>query len=373
MGTWPVLAPDGTIYRALGTGIFDAKHPDGTLSWALWMTSGVYPSSPAIGADGMLYFTIQLNLRVTLFAVRPDGTTNWARVLAGVTATPSSRQRSAPTIGPDGTIYVASSLSQYLFSMRPDGSTNWIFRLRARTYSSPTFGPDGSVYLGSEDGTLYCFDPRGFKKWEFAAGRFVEASPAVSSDGTIYFGSGDGNTYALASNGAKKWAAATGGIAGSPAILADGSILVGSYQSNMLYALSPNGSNLWTFATPQEIITSPTIGPDGTIYICAGSNLYALFGTNAPMTCSWAMSRHDAQQTGRTTQRAIQSISVLPDGNIALNLGLDSGRNYTVECSSDLCQWTELSNFVSDTFTYQFLDLTATNSPQRFYRLVTSP
>ena len=44
----------------------------------------------------------------------------------------------------------------------------------------------------------------------------------------------------------------------------------------------------------------------------------------------------------------------------------------TVISSTNLLDWTELTNFVSETFTNQVVDTTATNAPGRFYRLSTA-
>lgn len=61
-----------------------------------------------------------------------------------------------------------------------------------------------------------------------------------------------------------------------------------------------------------------------------------------------------------------------PDGTLAFNLNLETGRVYQVEYSTNLVNWSELTNFVSTNFTQQFIDPTATNSAQRYYRLKTA-
>jgi len=76
----------------------------------------------------------------------------------------------------------------------------------------------------------------------------------------------------------EKWQFATGGeIVSSPAIGSDGTIYVGSKDTNV-YAVDPNtGTSKWARSIGGEVVSSPAIGWDGTIYIGSPDNsLYAL-------------------------------------------------------------------------------------------------
>ena len=68
----------------------------------------------------------------------------------------------APTIGPDGTVYVPIAWS--LWALNPDGSTKWTFPTGYLVFSSPAIGDDCTVYFGSGDGKLYAVRPDGRKK-----------------------------------------------------------------------------------------------------------------------------------------------------------------------------------------------------------------
>ena len=70
-----------------------------------------------------------------------------------------------------------------------------------------------------------------------------------------------------ANPGTQKWASATSGIVySSPTIGPDGTIYVGSYDGNV-YALNPDGTRKWTFTTGGDVSASPAVGGDGTIYV----------------------------------------------------------------------------------------------------------
>ena len=120
---------------------------------------------------------------------------------------------------------------------------------------------------------------------------------AVGSDGTIYMGTidasiKDGYLYAFYSNGTLKWKYyLTGGIMSSPTIGENGTIYVGSYYG-VVYAFNPDGTVKWTLdlykdynaTTGRTIYSSPAIGADGTIYIatCNGGSLYAISPDGTP-------------------------------------------------------------------------------------------
>ncbi|HEY1111298.1 MAG TPA: PQQ-binding-like beta-propeller repeat protein [Opitutaceae bacterium] len=82
--------------------------------------------------------------------------------------------------------------------------------------------------------------------------------------------------------GTLKWAGpyVTGGfILSSPAIGPDGTLYIGS-QDKHLYAIAPNGTTRWRFLTGDWVDASPVVAPDGTIYVGSwDGKLYALTPT----------------------------------------------------------------------------------------------
>ena len=150
---------------------------------------------------------------------------------------------SSPAIGADGTVYFGASAG--LYAVTAGVGKKWLFSAGGQPVSSsPAIGSDGTIYFEADDHNLYAVDPAGVEKWAFAIGLAktnpaapYASGPVIGSDGTIYVGSGDGNLYALNPNGTLKWAFATGGsLSSSPAIGGDGTIYVGS-RDHDLYAV----------------------------------------------------------------------------------------------------------------------------------------
>lgn len=92
--------------------------------------------------------------------------------------------------------------------------------------------------------------------------------------------------YAWTDEGSLKWAFETGGgVVSSPAIGPDGTIYLGSNDGS-LYAINPDGTLKWTFPTKGAVHSRPAIGPDGTIYV--GSWDHYLYAINPDGSSKWA-------------------------------------------------------------------------------------
>ncbi len=186
------------------------------------------------------------------------------------------------TIGAGDRVHVASQ-DGILYTLNPtNGAIIWTYDINSPLLSAPTVGPDGSVFVGAENGRLYAISIAGTLRWTHTTDGFIYSSPAVSSDGEVYVCSQDGTLYALDSDGSELWTFVTdgpgietGAILASPSIGPDGTIYVaGTYDPN-IYALDPNdGSVLWAYdltdpCDPNEKswpFASPVVAPDGTIY-----------------------------------------------------------------------------------------------------------
>jgi outer membrane protein assembly factor BamB len=301
---WPMIShdPSHTGLSTVGT-----SGNNGTLKWALNISSGGISSidpSPVIGADGTIYVG---SIDGNLYAVNPDGTQKWAFGISGA--------ESSPAIGADGTIYIGSGDGN-LYAVTDGGqgtvTEKWAFATNGNVPPSPTIGSDGTIYVGSDD--LYAVNPNGTLKWKFVVGG-VESSAAIGADGTIYAGSDDDNLYAVNPNGTQKWKFTTGGVVySSPAIGADGTIYVGS-EDQSLYALTDGGQGIvtekWALATGELVQSSPAIGADGTIYVGAGA-LIAVTDNGTSATQKWSFG---------SSGEGISSPAIGADGTIYVGTG----------------------------------------------------
>lgn len=220
---------------------------------------GVWPdSSPAIGADGVVY--VGTGQGDSLLAVNPGGTEKWSFPVG-------NEVKCSPAIGADGTLYIGS-YGGALYAVNPDGSEQWSYPLGDDViWSSPAIDPDGNIYLGCDDGKLYAITPGGAEHWTFTAGDSIFSSPAIADDGTVYFGSLNGLLYAVGTDGLEDWTFPTfSSTSGSPTIADDGTIYIGSLDQ-YLYAINPDGSEAWSYDTGIPVKCTPALAADGTIYV----------------------------------------------------------------------------------------------------------
>jgi outer membrane protein assembly factor BamB len=309
----PALGADGTIYFGAGATLY-ALNPDGTPKWRFPARGQIF-SSPALASDGTVYFGCFDN---KLYAVSQTGTLKWTFRTGGWIY-------SSPAVDMNGTIYVGSD-DNSLYAVKPDGTRKWSFATGGYVRGSPAIGADGTIYVGSWDNQLYALSADGIQQWAFETGHYLYSSPAVGSDGTIYVGSVDKKLYAVNHDGTKKWEFATDShIYSSPAIGPDGTIYVGSWD-NRLYAVSLSGTQKWSFATANLVQSSPAVAIEGTnVSIFVGSDENKLYALGGDGTKKWAFA------TGSLVR---SSPVVSPEGTIYF--GSEDGRFYAVRSPSGL-------------------------------------
>ncbi len=172
---------------------------------------------------------------------------------------------SSPALGADGTIYFGS-WDKSFYALNPDGSRKWQFETGGEIVSSPAIDADGRVFFGSHDGKFYALSPAGTRLWDYQTGGPILSSPAIDNDGTLYFTSVDGFFYALNSNGGIKWRLQTGGITeSSPVIGQDGTLVVA--VNHTFWGISREGKKIWNlYADPNDRLlndSSPLALADG--------------------------------------------------------------------------------------------------------------
>ena len=252
----PTIGNDGIIYVGThgpyGNGHLYAIRHNGEIRWKV-ETGDISYSSPAIGADGTIYvgsfgridfpkgskpspqtlsraFYEGLKAEFDVYAIDNTGKLKWKfKTRGGV--------EQAPTVAPDGTIYVADigdtehiaashhSPAENFYAIDRNGKLKWKLT-QYWGFSAPAIGADGIIYLGFRDDSLTAYldamTPDGKVKWKFSdveSGR-VSWQPAIGAEGTVFL-SGDG-LWAVNSNGTLKWKYEH--AAGSPVLGADGTV-----------------------------------------------------------------------------------------------------------------------------------------------------
>jgi len=349
----PAVADDGTLYIELFRNAGDpgilwndyylhALTPAGDVLWTFNTGSS---TPPAMGSDGLLYFSNDSYL----YAYDPA-------VPVTQFTYPAKWGMSTPALGPGPTVYVnTKEWEVYAIDMAADDQVLWSYTLKEMigydynvANSPPAVGTDGTVYSGFQDGSFLALNGAdGTPLWAqpFQAGGVIEASASVGALGLVYVGATDGKVYALrqsdgdlewsfdtgvsisaetvigpnntvyvvndqrkvfaldGATGTEVWAQpfqAGGGIYAAPAVAADGTVYVTCFNG-YLYALSGlDGNLLWSYDVGAALQGAPAIGPDGTVYLgCNDKKLYALNGNGFGLADSpWPKFRGDAANSG---------------------------------------------------------------------------
>jgi outer membrane protein assembly factor BamB len=407
IGGAPALAEDGTAYVVAYQGLYAITN-NGVTASSRWVVPGRFYGSAAVGAHGTIY----VGDGSFLYAINPDGGRAWAASPGG---------DGPPAVALDGTLYVLSR--GLLSAITPSGSIKWTNSIDdgsdSGSVSSPVIGPDGTVYVCSIFGSLHALAPDGSQKWVIpddtgdafpivardgtiyartpflsaltsagtniwtATNGYLGAPASLGLDGTLYFAQDFGvNLNAFSSSGQRLWQAVpvvqTNVPTTSPAIDSAGTIYHAT--SNAVFAVSPQGTVLWTFQTSYPVSvaspviqTSPTIGPDGTIYASVDSTLYALHNTNKLANSAWPMFRQNPRHTGSVERPVLKQPQKRSDGGFHFQLYAQPGQALDIQTTADFVTWGSLTNLVVTNPPMDVLDLTAGSADLRYYRAASPP
>jgi large repetitive protein len=273
------VGADGTIYVANFPGVLFALRDSPSardqleLAWRFHPpTSSSFHATPALSSDGS---TVYLGFaaggfnapgQATFYALKAPASGTDAQVVWTVDLG-AARVMASPTVGPDGTVYVANSTG-VLFAINPDGSVKWTAQTGPTIKSAPAVGSDGTIYHATSDDNMYAVSPQGQVTWKFKFGDHLGPTPLMTSQS----GGGPGGAGGGGASGV--------GSGASPTVGPDRTIYIGANNSNM-YAVNPDGSLKWLFEAQRELAgiwTTPVLSVDGrTIYFGANKGgVYAL-------------------------------------------------------------------------------------------------
>ena len=303
--------------------IDDPSTPTEELGTVLWTytdfnvnpvaTDPVSITAPAIGSDGTIYVASFDRIgaewqNAKVHAINPDSTFKWASPEL------SSPWVSTPAIGSDGTIYIITSSTIYAISPL-DGSINWSYQPPADNNEQHdlgwiTLGNNGEIFFahiasGTYTRKIYALNNNGGVMWKHDVG-WGASELAVGLDGTLFaywLENGDIKTYgALASaSGAIIWSKVIESTPRGSAISPNGDLVLSlTYPTYQLVKLdATSGAFLWQVDALEGY---PSISSDGSIFLNS-SDLYCY---NSDGTLKW----QSGSYSGSAAKIAIDS-----DGN----------------------------------------------------------
>ena len=160
---------------------------------------------------------------------------------------------SSPAIAADGTVYFSSTDGNF-YALNPDGKERWRLHTGGATESSPVLDEKGNIYL-AVNGVNVSISPDGKKRWDKVFPILIDASPAVAASGLIYFAAPWRNLQAVQPDGHQRWLmnvdtnVSNPGIVASPAIGKDGTVYIAEADwlvaINSTHRLAPPAKSSW--------------------------------------------------------------------------------------------------------------------------------
>lgn len=279
------IGKDGIVYVYGGDNYVYAFYGDGSIKWKSMLngSSNLYAetTSATLADDGTVYLGVSFvdQRKGYLYAFDKDGTHKWRVQLDG------THVRSDPTIGKDGTIYVAAFWGYNLYAVNPDGTIKWTYPTAGGISASVSINYD-AIYFGTTwgHGSLYALNFDRSLRWKHDLYPAAYPTPILVPDNTsssfysICTNSYDKNVYCFYPNNTMKFKTSVKGQ-GFPQMSAgqmrsgnDTLLFVNTMYDNYLYAIyASNGSIFWE-KPEYDGWVSP--GADGSLYICSKDNLY---------------------------------------------------------------------------------------------------
>ena len=274
-----LLIPGTAAAVRADTGPVSGTSP-GVVKWRLQVSGQYVLQRPAVAPDGGVVVASSTG---DVYSVTARGVLKWiVRSVAG---------DGGPSIGADGTIYVASG--NRITAIAPNGSIRWTYTEQSAgqgVIAGPTVGPDGNIYVISDYGGLGAFalSPAGQLLWSNPGSpNFLEygqlGAEVVFTSTRLFaafdeFGVAASTMYGLSLGGAQQWAQTMGGSDDmfmqqqrQPATGADGSLYLtamGGANGWSLRRIDPaTGGVLWGYSPwPSNGMSPPSVAKTGTVY-----------------------------------------------------------------------------------------------------------
>lgn len=227
--------------------------------------------------------------------------------LPGDALIPSDDFQSSSAVGSDGTIYVAN-FPGVLFALRNSASAADQLEVVWRFHPTAASSLHATPALSADSSTLYL---------AFSAGGAGGSQPAA----TLYAL----NTASSGPSPQVNWSADLGAtrVMASPTVGPDGTVYIGT-AGGQLFAVAPNGSVKWSAMTGSAIKSAPALASDGTVYMPSSDG--KLYAVSAQGQSKWAFDF--GEHLGPTPLAT--STATAPGGAGGGSNGIGSGASPTI-------------------------------------------
>jgi len=285
-----VLAPDGTLYQALGGHLACILAVD-TRPQAekrlKWVAKGEETRSSVLLVDGV--FVTGWREGVWALDVNNQAAVKWRREGPYYVSSSVALNHEGTTVyigGSDGKLHALDLQTGELRwsagrrkkgkvrlpERDAQGSVIRHFTTAGHIPEAPAVGPDGTIYFGSWDGHLYAASPEGAVRWAIDLKDRVTSAPAIGADGRVLVSTFEGMLRAVRIADGRPvldWQADANARYSSPLIASDGKVYVGTLDGRLsAYALT-SGEKLGELIFDRKpwITASPVPGGDGIVYL----------------------------------------------------------------------------------------------------------
>lgn len=294
----PLMDDYKNIYFVTEDGKAVSLTKDGQVRWERDLFNTFY-ASPSLGKNNEIY----LQSEDSIFVFSNTGVLLWTKGNGGGS--------NSPIIDLEGNVYFASEKDSLFLAYDYNGVTRFIFTFDCAVINSPFFINSKKILLGLENNQIVCIDIRGETLWSRILGEPITSSGVLFDDtnfyvvtkyGNVYKGDGNGNFMPIISIPCD--------LTSSLAISEDNYLYFrASWEDeeyDTLYCFTTDGKIIFRTPIPGEdesedweILASPKIGPDGTVYSATAKGLYAIVSKGKFKNTGWYSFRKDNRNTGR--------------------------------------------------------------------------
>lgn len=244
----PVVDQLGRVCFGNNDGFF-AYNLDREMAWGYDLGGSI--GSIAVGQDGTVYSTAGN----VMYATAPNGIEQWRYSAA--------EPLGVVLVGTEGNIYTHTANA--VLELTADGTLSRYLLMDDEGSLGISMGSNGHLYSAGSTGLVRAFMPGLLPSWEYQAPGAVTTRIAIGEDGGLYYGCNNGLLYALDAAGQLHWDfdMQSSGI-NTPVVVGD-SIYATSAEGG-LFKIAHDGRQIWRYEPTEYCYTSPSIGPDGTVY-----------------------------------------------------------------------------------------------------------